>query len=164
MILEIVRFGRDGIQLGQVLEERIAWPGHEDLVAWVAEDLEKQGERIARAGRQHDAIRTGGDTAARVIVRHGAARVLEADRPRHIRETTRVAERRQQIAWVLESRTGRVGFGEIENGLGASLRLFDGAREAIRREARREAEREHPSIIAGMRDCRIAESEAGKLG
>ena len=68
------------VERGEVLEQRVARRRHEHLVARVAEQLEEQRVRLARAGGQHDAIARHAHAAAAEIAHHRVARGRQAER------------------------------------------------------------------------------------
>ena len=86
VVLEVVGARPDGVQRGQVLEERVARRRHEHLVAGIAEQLEEHRVRVARAGGQHDAVARHGHAAAAEVAHHRVARGRQSEGLRRVGE------------------------------------------------------------------------------
>ncbi len=97
VVVEVVRPGRHRVEPRQVVEQRIARPRHQHLVARIGQQLEEQRVRLARAGGEDDAIGGSGDAAPRVVGGDGLPRLRQAERLRLVLQPARVGQRRQQI-------------------------------------------------------------------
>jgi len=81
VVLESVRRDPDRLEVRQVLEQRVAGPRDQDLVARVAQQLEKEGVGLARARGEQDAVGIDLTAAPRMVRRHRFARAtIRVDR------------------------------------------------------------------------------------
>ena len=87
------------LQVGQKLEQRIAWDWHENFIAGIAEQAENEGVGLAGAGGEQDAIRRDLGGQGMVILGDGLARTEQT-----------------------------LGLGLIAEGLGRGKRFQDGGR------------------------------------
>ena len=135
VIFEPVRNGVNRLEPRQVLEQRIAWMRHQDLIAGIAQQLEQQ--RVGLAGARGERHPVGGndDAAAAEVGGHGGAGRPHAQRLRIVLERARIRERQQEIRRIGEAHTGRVRFGQVRDRRAAAPSRVDHPRQRVRLEA-----------------------------
>jgi hypothetical protein len=104
MVLEPIRERRHTVEPCQVIEQRIARRRHHHGVSGiVAEQFEQDRVGLARAGRQHDALRGHADAAARVVAGHRRARGRKAQRRRFVAQGLAIGQRVEQGWGILDT-------------------------------------------------------------
>ena len=89
----IVRLDMHIVETREVLDERVTRPRGEHHIARIAEQLEEQRVRLARAGRNDRALRRDRHAAPREVVRDGGARHRQAECARLVHERLGPSER-----------------------------------------------------------------------
>ena len=111
------------IQAREVVEKRVTGPRYQHFIPSVGEQFEDHRVRVARAGRQYDAVLIDRDAPAPIVGGDRPPRLGQAERARLIRQPAGVRERRQQIGRVLEPCTCWIRLGQIQQRPGGSRAL-----------------------------------------
>ena len=153
------------IETRQVIEQRIARPRHEHLVAGVGQQLEQQRVRLARARGQHDALgRRRRRPGARSRRRRPARASSDAERLRRRSAAPRaIGERREQIGRIVEARARRIRLGEIDERLVPSRARAQRLGQPIARQIRRKAARDRRDAdVRTQTTCRTTDQRRSR--
>jgi hypothetical protein len=146
------RVGREGdaLERGEKIEQRVARPRDQELVAGVGQQLEEEAVGFAGRGGQKQALGVDGEAAPAVVVSDGGACFGEAARGRRVGEGARIGEGGGERGRVVEIGGGRVALGEIEELLTTCPALVDGAGDPILLGAPVETARERRRLVSAQ--------------
>src|SRR5262245_3110260 len=118
-----------------MIQQRITGPRHQDLRPRIAQDLEKQRVRFARARRQRDAPDRYLYAATAIVGGDRLASRGESKWIRPVDEAAPIRERPQHVVWIVKPARGRVRNGQVENRPSLAPKRLEGGRQSVGRNA-----------------------------
>ena len=112
--IERIGHGPHRLEPAQDLEERVARDRDEDFVAGIAQHLEQERVRLARAGGQDDPARIDRRSVAGELGADRRAGGEEAPRIGCVVETGPAGERPEEVVRVAQAGASRVGAGQVD--------------------------------------------------
>src|ERR1043165_4750877 len=105
---------------------------HEHRITCIAEQLEQQRVRFARARRQRDSIRGNDDAATAEVSGNCRSRRPHPERLWIVFKSARIRERLQKFFWVIEAGTGWIRLRQVDDRRAAATPGLERARNGVR--------------------------------